>query len=55
MLEKLVVVKGQCSNSPDHEQCFHDAGFVDVKVVKKVLDVGNWRPDGIHTLMEDGN
>jgi len=46
MFDKYVVVRGGCYNGSDHEHRFHSAGFVDISVVQKVVDVGNWRPEG---------
>lgn len=34
MFENLLVAKGGCYNNSDHEQRFHDAGFVDIKRMK---------------------
>jgi hypothetical protein len=48
MFESLLVGQAKCSSDPDHEHRFREAGFVDIKVVKKALDVGNWRRGGTY-------
>jgi len=44
MLRILLAERGKCVLHGEHlEQRFIEAGFVDIKVIKKTWDVGNWR------------
>lgn len=50
MFESLIVDQKKCYSDCDHEDRFRNTGFVDVQVVKKVVDIGNWRTGGKHHL-----
>src|ERR1700738_2743697 len=47
MVKVLLVDRAKCILHGEHlEERFRDAGFVDIKVIKKTWDIGNWRGKG---------